>query len=387
MISSSLKEKLVKIRRHLHAHPEIGYQERETTDFIGKQLDELGITYEKNIAKTGVIAELKKGNSNECIALRADIDALPIPEMTELPFASKNQGVMHACGHDIHTTMLLGAAEVLKNADFDGRIKLIFQPSEEGAYDDTDGKSGGQRVVEAGYLDDVKCAVGLHVHPFLDVGALAYVEGNALACSGNFTIEVNGVSSHAGSGVHLANDAVVVATNLVQSLQSVVSRNVPAQKSGVLSVTSIHGGTAPNIIADKVILTGTIRALDEQIYQLIYERAQQIIKGISEAYNTSINFKIDSFYPILINNSELNTQLTPVAKEVFSYGLIHTEPNLGAEDFAFYSQKVPSVFYFIGAKSPDNGNYFLHHPKLILNEDCIPLGSAFLAKSALGLLK
>lgn len=378
---------LVDIRRHLHQIPELGYQEFKTSAFIAEKLTGIGIPFQKGLARgTGILAEIKKGEG-KTIMLRADMDALPMQEISGLEFSSGNPGVMHACGHDLHTTMLLGAIMKLQEEDFNGTVKFIFQPSEEGTNGDEERKSGGQRVVEEGILTDVDYAVALHVNPLAPVGMLNYTPGIALACAGNFTIEIFGKSSHAGAAPHFAKDVVVIGSALVQNLQSIVARNVAPLEAGVVSISEFHAGTAPNVIADYARLTGTLRAMTDENFQNILSRIQKIIKGISEAYEAEIKLTMDSHYPGVVNDPYVHDRLKVVAEPIFPLGVHPVGPTLGAEDFAFYSRKVPSMFYFIGAMSEQKGEYFLHHPKVIFNEDCMVLGSEFLAKSALDLLK
>ena len=384
-MDTNVLTQLINFRRLLHQNPELGYQEYNTSKLVYQQLESINIPFQSGIAKTGIVAELSKGKG-KCIALRADMDALPIQEETTLEFASKNNGIMHACGHDVHTTMLLGAAMKLKDLDFSGKIKFIFQPSEEGVNGDIDKKSGGQRIVELGFLKDVDYALALHVHPLLEVGTLSYASGIALACSSIFTINVFGKAGHAGAAPHLSIDAILIATTIIQNLQSIVSRNISPTKTGVVSVTMINGGSATNIIADHVIIKGTIRALELEDYNLIIERIEKIINGVSLSFGANIDLSIDSFYPSLINDSNLNENLRGVAENIFKNGLIQVEPMLGGEDFSFYSRTVPSMFYFIGAKDVVDPCYFVHHSIVIINEDCIQLGIDFLTKSALKLL-
>ena len=384
-MDAKLLNELIDFRRHLHENPELGYQEFETANLVCQKLDQLQIPYQRGIAKTGIVAELRKGSGN-CIALRADMDALPIQEETGLPFASKKNGIMHACGHDIHTTMLLGAASLLKESDFKGSIKFIFQPSEEGVNGDNENKSGGQRMVESGILNDVDYAIGLHVLSTQKLGTLSYSPGNALACTSSFTIIVHGKASHAGAAPHLGIDSILVATTIIQNLHTIVSRNISPTQSGVVSVTMISGGTAPNIIADKVEIRGTIRSLELPDYNLILKRFNEIIQGAEQMFEAKVEFKIDSFYPCVINNEEVCEKLKITANEIFPNGLIVTKPMLGGEDFAFYSLKVPSMYYFIGAEFENEITYFLHHPKVIMNENCIPLGVNFLTKATKVLL-
>lgn len=377
---------LIELRREIHRNPELGYNEVQTAKLIMKELDWLGIAYVSGAAGTGVVAEIKKGKG-KCVVLRADMDALPIEEEADVDFKSENKGIMHACGHDIHTTMLLGACAYLKDLDFNGTLRFIFQPSEESVINDHENKSGGQRIIEEGFLDNVDYVIALHVYSLLDVGTLAFIPGQALACTSTFTIEVKGKAGHAGAAPHLAIDAVLIASDLIQSLHHIVSRNISPTQPGVISITKIHGGIASNIIADKVLLGGTIRSLDLDNFNIMIGRMKKIIAGVALSYETEIDLKFELFYPSLLNNMELNNQLKPIANQIFKpFGLIEMEPSLGGEDFAFYSRKVPSVFYFIGARDNKEPVYFLHDSKVVLNEDCIALGVEFLAKSALHLL-
>lgn len=394
-MEKALFDKLVAIRRKIHANPEIGYQEHETASLICKELDTLNIPYRKGIAGTGVVATLKKGNG-PVIALRADMDALPIMEETNLAFRSTKETkdakglpmpLMHACGHDVHTTMLLGAAALLKEADFSGTVKFIFQPSEEGVYDDPEKKSGGQRIVESGELDDVKAALGLHVHPLLPVGKLAYKLGQALACANFFKIEITGKMAHAAVAPHLGVDAILVASSLIQSVSAIASKYVPPHEPTVISFTKISGGLAPNIIADKVVIEGTVRALDLETFNSILARMEKIIKGTMVSFDADIKITYNLNYPSLLNDKNVHASLGETLGGVFGKeSIIPIDAILGSEDFAFYSRKVPSMFYFLGAKDTAEKCYFLHDSKVVFNEDCIPYGSRLLSEGALALM-
>ncbi|MGY6649683.1 M20 metallopeptidase family protein [Wenyingzhuangia sp. IMCC45574] len=379
-------KELIEFRRELHKYPELGYQEHNTAKLICKELDKYGISYQANQAKTGIVAEISKGKG-KCIALRADMDALPIEEQTGLEFSSNNKGVMHACGHDVHSTMLLGAAIELSKKNFNGTIKFIFQPSEEGTNGDLENKSGGQRIVESGVLKNVDYALALHVDPLLEVGKLTYAEGNALAHVGNFKLTVIGKSGHAGAAPHLAVDSILASSALIQNLNTIISRNISPSKAGVLSITMIEGGTAPNIIADKVNITGTIRALETNEYNTILNKVKAIIKGIEIAYGVQIEFLIDTYYPSVKNNLSVHHLIKEVGEDVFNNGLSKVDPLLASEDFAFYSNEVPAMFYFIGAKDTEKEEcFYLHHPKMVVNENCIEYGVKFFSKAALKLL-
>lgn len=386
-MDAQLTDRLIGIRRQIHAQPELGYQEEHTSSLVKQELDLLGIDYLSNVAGTGVIASLTRGDG-PCVAIRADMDALPMQEETGLPFASKVSGKMHACGHDLHTTMLIGAAALLKQTDFRGTIKLLFQPSEEGPSIDPDRKSGARRFVEAGHLDDVQAALGLHVDPSLPVGQISYAIGPALACTGFFTVEVTGKAAHAGASPQLGIDAVVIASQLIQSAQTIVSRHTPPMETAVLSFTKINGGVAPNVIADKVVLEGTVRALNLDVYEEVIVRLQRIIDGLKLMHNTEIVFDLYFTIPSVLNNGDVHHKLQGSLNDVF--GQQHTLekiPLLAGEDFCYYSRKVPAMFYLLGAQDPSSPGYYLHHPKVIFNEGCIPYGASFLAKGAVELLE
>lgn len=385
-MEQQLVERLISIRRQIHTHPELGYQEINTSKLVRTELQALDIPFIQDVAGTGVIATITKGNGPS-IALRADMDALPIQEDTGLPFSSGISGKMHACGHDLHTTMLIGAASLLKNATFEGTVKLLFQPSEEGPNGDPESKTGARKIVEAGHLDDVKAALGLHVHPLMPVGKISYALGPALACTGFFTIEVLGKAAHAGAAPQLGIDAVLIASQLVQSAQTIVSRHTSPTETAVLSFTRINGGVAPNVTADKVMLEGTIRSLNLDTYQEIIRRLQKIIDGLMIASDAKITFDLYYDLPGVINDKQVHGYIQKSLQQTFGEpNVIEAEAILAGEDFAYYSRKVPSMFYFLGAQHPANDGYFLHHPKVLFNEDCIPYGASFLANAAIEML-
>jgi amidohydrolase len=384
-MESQLLEKLIQIRRLIHQNPELGYREFKTAALVSQELDELGIEYQKEVAKTGIIATLQKGEGG-IIALRADMDALPMQEETDLTFKSLADDAMHSCGHDVHTAMLIGAAHLLKERDFDGTVKFIFQPSEEGVYDDPDKKSGGQRICESGVLEGAKAALGLHVHPLLPIGHIAYKLGNALACTGFFKITVRGKAGHAGAAHHLSVDAIYIASSLIQTAQSLVSRYTPAVEPLVISFTKITGGTAPNVIADLVQIEGTIRALDKDTYDNAKEKLVDILKGVAETFGANIEIEYSLDYPSLINDPKIHSALLFPLYKIFGQDKVHEiGPLLGGEDFAFYSRTVPSMFYFIGTNNGSN-KFFVHHPEVVFDEACISFGSEFLAEAAVSLL-
>jgi amidohydrolase len=380
-----LFQRLTAIRQDLHAHPELGFCEYRTSSLVQHHLQELGIPFE-TLAQTGVLGTLKKG-SGPTVVLRADMDALPIREDTGLPFSSIHENVMHACGHDIHTTMLIGAAYLLKDSDFEGTVKFLFQPSEEGNLRSPEpGKSGGQIIAETGRLKDAKAVLGLHVDPLIPVGTLAYTRGEALANVCNFIITVTGKSGHAGALEHVI-DPVLISSQLVVSAQSIISHTAPAQ-AAVLAFTSteITGEPAYNIIPETVILKGSLRVLNLETYTLLVDKLKTLLRGMEISYSCTIGIAFTAYYPSLLNDVEIDVQLAAVQERVFGDQVIQQSGKLIAEDFAFYSRQVPSAFYILGAGAEGSEGHFLHHPKVMFDERCIPLGSTFLAESALQLL-
>jgi amidohydrolase len=383
---TDLLNHLIEIRRYLHQYPELGYNEHQTSEVVAIELDKLGIDYKRHVAGTGIIATLKNG-VGKCIALRADMDALPLKEETGLPFSSKVNDVMHACGHDVHTTMLLGAAHQLKEMPFQGTVKFIFQPSEEGTAGDPENKSGGERIANSGELDDVSAALALHIQPLLEVGKISYATGQAMAGNTCFEISIQGKFGHAAFP-HLGVDAIVVASQLIQSAQSIVTRYTSPTEPVVLSFTQIKGGVAPNVTAENVTLTGTIRTIDQETMQSVIERLELLLEGTSKSFGALITIHYDLRYPSLLNDAAIHHTVIPALHQVFGReGAIEAEPVMASEDFAFYSRKIPSMFYFLGARALAEDPQFLHHPAMIVNEDCIGYGVNFLTQAALCLLK
>lgn len=384
-MENQLLEKLIQIRRHIHQNPELGFQEEKTSALVQEHLKQLDIPFEV-LAKTGVLATMKKGEG-PVVVLRADMDALPLREETGLNFRSLVDDKMHACGHDLHTTMLIGAAYLLKDKDFKGTVLFLFQPSEEGNLRSPEpGKSGGQIISESGKLNSAKAIIGLHVNPLMPVGTLGCTEGEALANVCNFIINVKGKSGHAGALEHVI-DPILISSMLIVSAQSIISHTAPTEPAVLaFTTTEIVGEPAYNIIPETVRLKGSLRVLNLDTYTLIITKIKALLKGMEISYGCQIDIEFTAYYPSLLNSSELDDQLASVKEKIFGQNLIQQRGQLIAEDFAFYSRQRPAVFYFLGAAIEEGDKYFLHHPKVIFNEDCIPLGANFLTESALQLL-
>lgn len=384
-MDAQLFDKLVAIRRHLHQNPELSFTEFKTAMFVESQLASLTIPTER-LALTGVIGTLKKGEGPTVI-LRADIDALPIFEESGVSFPSQTEGVMHACGHDIHTTMLIGAAHLLSDAAFSGTVKFVFQPAEEGPMRSPEpGKSGAQLIMESGRLTG-DAILGLHVHPLLPVGTLSYRLGEALANVGNFSIRITGKGGHPGFMKEVI-DPIAIAAKLITGAQALVGPQ-PTVPTSVLAITYVSTETNPsfNVIPNQVLLQGSLRANKMADYDGIVGRLALLIKELEGEYTCAIELEFSAYYPSLLNDEGLHERLTPVHNKVFGEG--NLTPGLAylvGEDFSFYSRVIPGQFYFLGAKTAQNDRYFLHHPKVTFNEDCIRYGASFLAEGALQLL-
>jgi amidohydrolase len=386
-METKLFSKLVGIRRRLHENPELSFHEFQTSAFLESQLTELGIPVEK-VASTGLIGTLRKGEG-PTIILRADMDALPIDEPAGLAFRSKNKGTMHACGHDLHMTMLLGAAHLLKNADFNGTVKFVFQPAEEGNLRSPEkGKSGGQLIMESGKLDDGDAALGLHVHPLLPVGTLGYRNGEALANVGNFSFRIEGKGGHPGAMKHVV-DPIAIAAQLITTAHALVGPQ-PDPPEAVLAITHTESLALPsfNVIPNSVLLQGSLRAVKKAVYEEVAAKMLALTKTLEKQYGAKIDLDFSAYYPSLLNDPNIHAKLHPIQKQLFGDDhVIESLAYLVGEDFSFYSRKMPAQFYFLGAKTDENNSFFLHHPQVTFNEDCIKYGAPLLAEGALELIR
>jgi amidohydrolase len=372
--AKEIQDWIVEIRRELHRHPELQYEEVRTSQKVRDTLDELGISYRSPIAKTGVMAMIGTGEE-PCIVLRADMDALPIHEEADIDFRSEVDGKMHACGHDCHTAMLLGAARLLKEQEgsLRGTVKLLFQPAEEGG-------GGGKKMCDEGVLDSprVSKAFGLHVWPTLPTGTIGSRAGTMLAAAGEFNITVKGQGGHAAMP-HFAIDPISTAAKIVVELQTIVSREVDPLDSAVISVTTFHAGSAYNVIPPQAELKGTIRALTIERFGMLKERVQQMSTAIAVANRCEavVDFPgID--YPPTVNDAGVWNDVAAMASGLLGAAAVHELPAImGGEDFAFYSQQVPSCFVGLGVRNEEQGATFqVHHPRFKVDEDALPIGSA-----------
>ncbi|MCP2618233.1 amidohydrolase, partial [Candidatus Aminicenantes bacterium AC-335-A11] len=337
----------------------------------------LGLEVKTGIAHTGVVGLLKGTQPGTTVALRADMDALPIQELNDIPYKSKRKGVMHACGHDVHMTVALGVAMVLSRMrdEIKGNIKFIFQPAEEGAPPGEEG--GASLMIKEGVLENPKVSAifGLHVFPLLNVGTIGYRPEAFMAQSNRFEIEIIGKGAH-GATPHLGIDAVVIASEVVLALQTIPSRQIDAREPVVLSVGIIEGGNRFNIIADKVRLVGTVRVFSKEMSREVKEKMEKIIKGITESYGASYKFQYVEGAPPVHNDPSLTRESIKVIEKIIgSKNVILLKPQMVAEDFSYYGVKIPSFFYFLGVRNEKKGiTHMLHTPYFNVDEECIPIG-------------
>lgn len=361
--------------RDLHAHPELGFQETRTAARVAGALRAAGVDeIHEGIGGTGIVALIRgKGQGNRCIGLRADMDALPITETSGLDYASTTPGTMHACGHDGHTTMLVGAAEYLAaTRDFDGTAVLIFQPAEEGL-------GGARRMIAEGLFErfPVDEAYGLHNSPDGQVNRAAITKGAAMAGAAFFDITVTGRGSHAAQPQH-SRDAVVIAAHLVTQLQTVVARNVPPLDTCVLSVTQSHAGTAYNVVPETATLAGTIRYFRPEVLDLVQTRMRALCEGIALAHGAAIRVEFRNAFDVLMNDPDLSDAYLDAARDIVGDALVHDgdPPMTGSEDFADMLQQVPGAYLRLGHA----GTVPLHNPGFVLDPACLPVGASIMAR-------
>ena len=383
------RSEIVKIRRFIHMNPELGNREIETARLIASKLEPLGFEVRTGVAKTGVVAVLRGSQPGPAVAVRADMDALPIQETANVPFRSLNPGVMHACGHDVHSSVVLGTALVLNSLKdrIKGTVVFLFQPAEEGA---PAGEEGGADVmVREGALDSpsVGAVFGFHVWPE-EVGTVFFAPGNVTAASGSFSVEINGRSAHAARP-HEGVDAVVVAAEIVTALQTVVSRSSDPTDPAVVTVGTINGGTRRNIIAERVVLEGTVRTLSETNRRKVPALMESIVRGVAAMHGAECRFEYKESLPSVFNNPELTAAMAPTLTKLLGKDkALAWKPQMIAEDFAYYAQKVPGFYFFLGVKNPALALAApLHSPNFNPDERAIPLGMRVLSHLVLDALE
>lgn len=370
--SEHLYEWMVEVRRALHRHPELAFEEVETAKRLMSELDTLGIPYEYAGPGNGVIGRLECEMSDApTFALRADMDALPGAENTDLPFASTLEGKMHACGHDAHMTMVLGAAALLKASPPPCNVLFVFQPAEE--------KGGGARtVVQSGALDDVQAIYGAHVTHHYRVGEIMIAEGTITAQSDRFRIDIRGRGGH-GARPHEATDAVVIASLLITTIQTLISREINPVFPSVVTVGKVHAGTAPNVIAEEAYLEGSIRTTLPEVRDILHRGLARMAKAMGELHNAEVKLEITPGYPPVVNTKREAAIAHRAAETIVGReGLMAMDhPSMGSEDFAYYLEKMPGCYVRFGARRYENEYIPLHSPEFDINEEVLKVGAAF----------
>jgi len=375
-VEENFGEKLVALRRDIHSEPELGFDTEKTAEKVLAALEGLPLDVETGVAQNGIVATLEGDGDGPTVALRADMDALPIQEETGLPFASEVEGKMHACGHDGHTSMLVGAAHALSGMRdrLDGTVKFVFQPAEEGG-------GGGKVMVDEGVADGVASIFALHLWPGLPFGKVATKAGPIMAAADAFEMEIRGSGGH-GAMPHLSADAVVIAAQVVTALQTVVSREVDPVQPAVLTVGEIGAGTAFNIIPEKARLGGTVRTLDPDLRESMPERIEALARGVANGMRGDAYLDYTFSYPVTTNEEGAAARALGVAGELFGQESVLELPNpsMGAEDFSYFLERVPGAFIWLGVGEDVSG---LHTPQFAFDEEILPRGSALLGALAL----
>lgn len=382
-LSGKYFQEIVSVRRHIHKYPELSFQEERTSEFICSKLDEWQVHYKKGIVKTGIVAELDGGRPGRVIAFRADMDALPVHENNDIEYTSVHKGVMHACGHDVHTATLLGAIRILKDLKdhWSGRIKFVFQPGEERI-------PGGAKLMLEERLfgeDEPELMVAQHVYPDLEAGKIGLRSGQYMASSDEIYITVTGKGGHAALPERLV-DPVLIASHIVVALQQIVSRNNKPGTPTVLSFGKIEGQGAVNVIPDKVFLEGTFRTMDEEWRKQAHKNLESIAKSIASSMGGSAEVEIRHGYPVLFNDPELTTRLKSFAMELIGPENVEDlDIRMTAEDFAYFSQRYPACLFRLGTSSPGGKAAALHTPDFNIDEDAIQLSMQLLSWMAINL--
>jgi len=384
--AQALFEYTQSLRRDFHAHPELGFQEVRTAGIVAKELTSLGLELHTGVGGTGVVALLKGAKPGQVVLARADMDALPVQEETGATYASMNPGVMHACGHDAHTAVLLTVAKMLTahRNNLSGTVKFMFQPAEEGM-------GGAEKMIEAGILENPKVDVALALHVWNEkpVGWIGIASGPALAGAEIFKIKVRGKGGH-GAVPHLALDPILAAAQIVSALQGIVARNIAPLQTAVVSVCTIHGGETFNVIPPAVEMTGTIRTFEPDVRTRVLERFERTVHSIAEGMGCQAEIELQILTPATINQPGIAARVQAVARSLFPEANLDTANyiTMGSEDFAYVLNKVPGCFFFIGSANPEKGlDASHHHPRFDIDEAALLRGSALMAATITDFLK
>jgi len=380
-----LKDEVISIRRELHMYPELGFQEFKTSSLVENYLNELGIEVKTNVAKTGVVGVLYGREASKTALLRADMDALPIEELNEVPYKSRNPGIMHACGHDGHVAMLLVAAKVLirHRDELSGNVKFVFQPSEEKS------PGGAIKMIEEGVLENphVDYAFGIHLGNMFEKGTIALRKGVFMAEADSFKIVISGIGGH-GAYPHASVDPILIASNVVLALQTIVSREINPIDPVVVTVGKINSGDVSNVIPEKAELLGTVRTLNKNISKDMPFKIERIVKSIAEAYRGNAELEYDFGYPPLVNHAEESEFVKRVGELIVGKDKILEAPiSMGGEDMAYFLEKVPGAFFWLGSMNKEKGFDKLFHSQYFdFDENVLPIGVEFHTRIAIEIL-
>lgn len=376
-----LEKKLVDWRREIHMRPELGFQETRTAARAAQELETLGYRVRTGVGRTGVVAE--RGEGSPIVAIRADMDALPIQDAKDVPYASQVPGVMHACGHDCHVAILLGVATLLAEETFPGTVRLLFQPSEEAA--DDEGVSGAPRMIEDGAIEGVDAAIALHVDAESEVGDIVLDSGPVSAGVDTFYAAVIGQGGH-GAMPHQVVDATQITGHVILALHGIVSRRIHPADPAVISIGSIHGGQASNVIPERVALSGTIRYMENEVQRQLHEGIERALK-IAQTMGGDYELAIEVGYPPMFNDEDVTERIREVAADLLGETHVLTRKlEMGAEDFGYFSTQAPGAMFMLGCRI--EGDERRHHdPRFDVDERCLPIGAALLAETALRLLR
>jgi amidohydrolase len=379
--SEAHRDELVAIRRDIHRHPELAFAENRTAGLIADRLQKLGLEVQTGVAQTGVVATLRGARPGKTIMYRADIDALPIIEQVEAEYKSRTQGVMHACGHDGHVAIGLTVAELLANQrnDFAGNVKFVFQPAEEVV-------GGAKPMIEQGVMAGVDVALGIHLGNDEPVGSIALKSGPAMANVDSIKLTIRGKGGH-GSQPEKAIDSVMAACQIVNTLQTLVSREVSPKEAGVLTFGTIHGGFASNIIAPEVILEGTVRSFMPEVREKMINRIEEIAVGLGKALRCDVKFEVIYSCPAVVNNREMTDFVRQSAGQIIGQTkVIESEAIMGSDDMALFLNEVPGCYFFVGSGRPDGQSFPHHHPGFDIEEESLVIGTQVMTKAVLDYL-
>lgn len=381
-MATEIHPAIIEIRRDIHRHPELGFREKRTAALVADRLRALKFDEVRTgVGVTGVVGVLKGGRPGPVVAVRADMDALPVPELIDVPYKSLVPNVKHACGHDGHTAMALGVAEIFSRmrADLPGTVVFLFQPAEEG--DPDGGPTGARRVLQDWPLQNPTptAIFGLHVQPELRVGQIGWVSGSAMASSDRFVAKIIGKQTH-GAMPHTGIDPIPIAAEIVSAFQTIPARQIDARTPTVVTVGTMTGGTRYNIIADSVTLTGTVRSLNKEGPAVVKARMDAILKGVTESRGASYTFEYIENAPVTFNDPDLVAVSLPALRSVVADGLVATLPQMVAEDFAFYQQRIPGFYFFLGVANPEKNITAMWHTEYFdLDEDALRIGMRAMA--------